>query len=131
MTKPAMRHHEPESATSFHPVQRLTGPMIEAWVHNSEAYAKACLAWQEEVLRFWGSRLQWDGRVTEAFAKCKTLSEIAEVQRSWATEAAQEYFDEATRLTQLAAKCVPSWIPGMPHQSEPQAASQPVAHAAE
>lgn len=131
MSKHSVPHHNPGSSQTFRPARVPTGPMVEAWLHSGEAYAQACLACQQEVLRFLGSRLQWDSRVTEAFAKCKTLSEVADVQRSWAMETAQEYFDEATRLTQLAAKCVPSWIPGMPHKSEPQATSEPVAHAAE
>lgn len=87
------------------------GRFIEALMHGSEAYTKAVLAWQTELLRFLGSRLQWDGRVGEALAQCKTLAELAEVQRDWAMSTAQDYFEELNRLTRLGAKIIPSWLP--------------------
>lgn len=111
MTRPAIRHHESASATPTQPVQGVTGPAIGAWVHSGEAYAKAWLAWQQEVLRFWGSRLQWDGQVSAAFAKCRTLGEFAEVQQDWAMSTARDYFEELTRLAQVGANLVPSWVP--------------------
>ncbi len=99
------------STQPFASMAEMNGPVLEALMHSGEAYAKACLAWQEEVCRFFGSRLQWDGRVSAALAKCRTLTELAEIQQDWAKTAAQDYFDEVGRLTQIASGFVPSWLP--------------------
>lgn len=115
MTKTSSSHAA-EMARPGQPFATQSGPMIDALLHGSEAYAKAALAWQQEVLRFMGSRLQWDGRAGEALGKCRTLTEVAEVQRDWAMSAAQDYFEEANRLIQLAAKLVPSWMPSPVHR---------------
>ncbi len=107
MTKPSAQHVSWPSAS----IQGINGPMIEALVHSGEAYAKAWLAWQEEVCRFFGSRLQWDGRVAAALAKCRSLDELAEIQQDWAMTAARDYVDEMGRLTQIASSLVPAWLP--------------------
>jgi hypothetical protein len=120
MTKPAMRHHEPESPAPSQPMQGQSNPLSDIWVHNWEAYAKAWLSWQQEVLRFWGARLQWDGQVSGAFAKCRTMSELAEIQQDWAMSTARDYAEELTRLAQAGANLVPSWMPGAaPHPETP------------
>ncbi len=130
MSKQSTAHRAPDMPTPFPPVAALNGQFVEAFMHTGEAYAKACVEWQQEILRFMGSRLQWDGRVGEALAKCKTVSEIAEVQRDWAMSTAQEYFDEANRLAQLATRLVPSWMPSAAHRSAESKAEAPP-HAAE
>jgi hypothetical protein len=37
-----------------------------------------------------------------AFAKCRTWTEAAELQRDWATKTTQDYFEEGRRLLRLA-----------------------------
>jgi hypothetical protein len=109
--------HAADTLRAALPPEALNGRFLEALMHGSEAYTKAILAWQTELLRFLGSQLQWDGRVGEALAKCRTLAEVAEVQRDWAMTAARDYVDELDRLTQLAAKIVPSWMPVTVHRA--------------
>ena len=111
MTNPSAQNRPAQMAMPFATVTAINGPMIDALMHSGEAYAKACLAWQEEVCRFFGSRLQWDGRVSAALAKCRTFSELAEIQQDWAVTAARDYFDEASRLTQIASSFMPAWLP--------------------
>ncbi len=118
MTKSSAQHRVPDSTLPFGATAAMNGPMLEALMHSGEAYTKACLAWQQEVYRFLGSRLNWDGRVTAALAKCRTLSELAEVQQDWAMTAARDYFDEANRLAQIASSFVPSWLPCAAPRSE-------------
>lgn len=129
MTKQSAAYDAPEARLSFQPMTALHGPFFEALIHTGQAYAAACLEWQQEVLRFAGSRLQWDGKVGEALAKCRTPSEVVEVQRDWAMSTAQEYFDEANRLAQIATKFVPSWMPSPARHHGVEA--RPESHAAE
>jgi hypothetical protein len=121
MTKPSPQHFGSPSGS----IHGVNGPMIDALMHSGEAYAKACLAWQEEVCRFLGSRLQWDGRVTAALAKCRSLTELAEIQQDWARTTAQDYVEEVGRLTQIASSLVPAWLPrAAPRPASPQ--SRPI-----
>ena len=115
--------HAADTLEAAVPPEALNDRFIEALMHGSEAYTKAVLAWQTELLRFLGSRLQWDGRVGEALAQCRTPVEVAELQRDWAMTAARDYFDEINRLTQLAAKIVPSWMPAAVHRDGGPAAA--------
>lgn len=112
MTKQSTTHRgTADTQLPFPPLPALEGSFLHALIHNGEAYAKACLEWQQEVLRFASSRLQWDGQVGDALAKCKTFEDVAEVQKNWAMTTAQDYFNEANRLVQIATKCIPSWMP--------------------
>ncbi len=111
MSKQSTAHRTLDTSAVLAPMAALNGSFMNAFVHAGEAYAQACLEWQQEILRFVGSRFQCDGRVGEALAKCKTAGDIAEVQKNWLMAAAQEYSDEANRLTQIATKFVPSWMP--------------------
>lgn len=111
MSKASTAHHATEAPLRFPSLPAWDGSFFDVLIHSGEAYAKACLEVQQEVLRFAGTRLKWDGQVGEALAKCKNLGDFAEVQRSWVMATAQDYFDEANRLTQLAAKCIPSYLP--------------------
>lgn len=111
MSKQATSHHKQASATAAPPTADLTGRAFEAWIHGGEAYVRAWLAWQQEVLCFFGSRLRWDGQVSAALSKCRTLSEVAEVQQDWAISTARDYLDEINRLMVAGARLVPSWMP--------------------
>lgn len=111
MTRLSTVHRISEPAAQSQPMTGVAGSMVDAFMHSSEAYTRAWLAWQEEVLRFLGSRLQWDGKVSAAFAKCRTVAELAEIQQDWALRTARDYFDEVGRLMQRAAHLVPSWMP--------------------
>lgn len=111
MTQQSAAYRAAEPTHPFAPGSALNGSLLSVFTNTGEAYAKAWLEWQQELMRFVSSRLQWDGRVGEALAKCKTLSDVVEVQKDWAMTTAQDYFDEVSRLTQIATKCVPSWMP--------------------
>ncbi len=58
--------------------------------------------------------------MSAAVAKCRTLTELAEIQQDWVMTAAQDYFDEANRLAQIASSFVPSWLPGAAPRPEIQ-----------
>lgn len=58
------------------------GPMIAAFGQASEACAKACLEWQQEVTRFIGSRLKAAAETQHSLAKCQTWADVLKVQQN-------------------------------------------------
>ena len=65
---------------------------------------ETCAAWNGEVFRFASDRLRQDSELGLALAKCRDLTEAAELQRDWATKATQDYFEEGRRLMRLATR---------------------------
>jgi hypothetical protein len=96
--------------TSFPLTPAFNSAFLDTFTRTGETCAKAYLAWQDELFRFMASRLQRDGKVSQALASSKMLDEAAEVQRDWLQSTVQNYVDEANRLTQLAAKMAPAWM---------------------
>ena len=62
-------------------------------------------------MRFINDRLQWDSRIGEALAGCKTFGDFAEMQKNWMMTTAQDYFEEVNRLVQFGWKLLPSVSP--------------------
>ena len=120
MTKPSTAHRAADAPLPLPPLPVWDASFFNALIHGGEAYAKTCLELQQELLRFAGTRLKWDGQVNDALARCKNFADFAEVQKSWLMTTAQDYFDEVNRLTQIAARCIPSYLPFTAlHRAEP------------
>ena len=111
MTSHTARRASPETAASFDPIAALGGPLQESFMTAGEAYAKACKAWQEEMVRFIGERFEFAREVGESLTKCRTPSDFAEVQKNCIMATAQDCFEQANRLAQLTYKFLPSWLP--------------------
>jgi len=111
MTSAPGRHGDADTAAPFHPLAAFSGPVLDNLMRTGEAYAKACLAWQEEILRFVGARVECARDAGESLAKCESPGDFAELQKTWMMTAAQDYFEGANRLAQLTYKLLPSWLP--------------------
>ncbi len=94
----------PLSFTPFVPaVSPFRNPMFDIFTAASESYARACQAWQQEIVRFTVNRFQNDSVFGQKLATCQNWADAAQVQQDWAASMAQDFMDEGTRLAQLAS----------------------------
>ena len=96
--------------TPFQPLNAFNGALLENVTEATQAYAKGCIEFQQEILRFITSRLQWDSKVGQAFASCKTVAELTEMQKDWLESTTREYVDEAGQLFRLGSKLATQWM---------------------
>jgi ElaB/YqjD/DUF883 family membrane-anchored ribosome-binding protein len=89
---------QPAAAAAF-----LNGPMFGALARGSEAYSRALLNWQSELLRFATSRLRTDTEFGRSLVGVRDWTDATRLQQSWLNNALQDYIDEAGRLFRLAA----------------------------
>lgn len=78
------------------------GPMFEAAARTSNAYSKAYLAWQDELLRSTSTRLQRDTEFGNNLLKCDKWADAARLQQSWVASAVEDYVSQANKLFTLA-----------------------------
>jgi len=94
------------------PIAAFGGAAAESFARTCEACANGATTINAEVMSFMNNSLSRDIELTQAMAKCENWSGVVDVQQEWARQATQEYFAEATRLVQLAAKLTEeSWEP--------------------
>lgn len=86
------------------------GPAMATLGQAGEAYVKGCIEWQQEIARFIGARLEEDRRTQQSLSECRSLSDMAKVQQSWASAAAKAYAEEAGNLTQIVSRCAQQGI---------------------
>jgi hypothetical protein len=82
------------------------GELTAALGQAGEAYTKAWLDWQREVMRFVGARLDQDRLTQESLTECRSLADLTKAQADWTLRTARDYLDESTRLTQIASQLV-------------------------
>ena len=63
----------------------------------SEAYG----SWQEELARFLDQRSRANQRSFQALISARDMADVVRIQQEWALQAATDYTEEVTRLTQL------------------------------
>jgi hypothetical protein len=88
----------PGAAAAF-----LNGPVLGAVARGGEAYGRALLGWQNELLRFAEGRLRADTDLGRSLVGCRDWAEVARLQQSWLSATLQDYVDEVGRLFRLAA----------------------------
>jgi hypothetical protein len=87
----------PTAAAAF-----LNGPVFGAMGRGSEAYGRALLAWQSELLRFTSARLRNDTEFGRSLIGCRDWQDAARLQQAWLSGTVQDYVDQAGRLLRLA-----------------------------
>lgn len=112
------------SFTPFVPaVSPFSNPMFDIFAAAGESYARACQAWQQEIVRFTVNRFQNDSVFGQKLATCQNWTDAAQVQQEWAAAMARDFMDEGNRLAQLAstlgAEMTAAATPGMPPQAAP------------
>jgi hypothetical protein len=96
------RHEKPESLQPFAAAALLNGPVLGAVSRGGEAYSRALLSWQSELLRFASERLRNDTEFGRSLIGCRDLMDASRLQQSWLSTTLQDYVDEAGRLFRLA-----------------------------
>jgi hypothetical protein len=94
------------AAEQFAGLAAWANPML-AWGEASEAYLKAYAAWQKEMSRFIGARVDADVAARKSLAECNTLADAAKLQQDWAAATVNDYMNESGRLMEIAARCIP------------------------
>ncbi len=98
------------------PFAAFNGAAAETLVRTCQAYTSGATSMNAEVMSFLNNRLNRDVKLGEAVCKCENLAGVVNLQQEWARQATQEYFAEAGKLVQLAAKLAQeSWEPVYQH----------------
>lgn len=115
--------YEMPAFTPFMPaVSPFRNPLFDIFAAAGENYAKACQAWQQELVRFTVSRFQNDSKFTQRLSACQNWADAAQVQQEWAATMAQDFMEEGTRLSQLASTLGAELVtPPAAEQPAPQA----------
>ncbi len=102
--------------------QETMSPMDAMMASNSEGFETAIESQRavldgmaeigQEVMTFMTRRLQEDMEVSSSLMACKTPEEAFQVQRRFAETATREYFEEARKVMELAARVArDGWAP--------------------
>lgn len=86
------------------PVAAVNGAAAQAFVRTCQAYTNGATTMNAEMMSFMNQRLNRDIEFTQSMSKCENWAGVVDVQQKWARQATEEYFAEASKLVQLAAK---------------------------
>lgn len=123
MAKQATAQNATLKVPAFMPLHTpLNGSLASALAHTGEVVSDACAKWQHEVMDFVGARLKADQDLQAALTGCETTTDLARVQRDWATAAAEAYMEQSSRLMSIgmaaARESISTWL-DTAHQGEP------------
>lgn len=104
MTKHAIHNIDSSARAPWEGLTTWNGTFATALGRAGAVYTKAWLEWQQELVRFAGTRLEDDRLVQESLSECRDLGAMTKAQQDWALKAASDYFEEATRLAQIASR---------------------------
>jgi hypothetical protein len=80
----------------------LNSPVFDSFARTSEAYSRAWLAWQRELLDFASLQLHSGAELGQALVQTRDPMDLARLQQEWIASTVQAYADEANRLMRLA-----------------------------
>lgn len=93
-------------------IAAFSGAAAENFVRACEACTNGAATVNAEVMSFINTRLSQDVDLGDAIINCDNWAGVVNVQQEWARQAMQEYFAEASRLIEFAAKLTQeSWDP--------------------
>jgi len=88
------------------------GEGIETAMESQRAVMDGMAEIGQEVMTFMNHRLQEDMEASRSLMACTTPEEAFHVQRRFAETATREYFDEARKVMELAARIArDGWAP--------------------
>jgi Phasin protein len=103
-TEPSMPVEASASAETSAPMMAAGGQVMGQWLSGMTELS-------QEIARFTQQRLQEDAEAWMQLASCRSVEEAFACQQRFAETAMKQYFDEATRVSQLLAGLA-SW-PGL------------------
>jgi hypothetical protein len=84
-------------------MSEATFPTATTWMMQAadgcQACVEACTSWQKELAQFADRRFAENRRTWNAFMGSRDFADALKVQQQWASQAASDYTQEATRLT--------------------------------
>jgi hypothetical protein len=80
----------------------LNSPVFGSFTRSSEAYSRAWLAWQHELLDFASLQLRSGAELGQALVQTRDPMDLARLQQEWIASTIRAYADEASRLMRLA-----------------------------
>ncbi len=98
-TLPPRPQRKPKAAPP--PAEIGQSPAFEASQHAWEHWLNSLTELSREIVQFTQHRLQEDTEAWMRFAACRSPDEAFACQQRFTEAAMKEYFDEATRLSQL------------------------------
>ncbi len=111
-----------QTRTSTPPSQEMPAPMaafvagngegIETAMESQRAVLDGMAEISQEMMTFMSHRLQEDMEASKSLMACTTPEEAFQVQRRFAETATREYFDEARKVMEMAARVArDGWAP--------------------
>lgn len=111
-TKSKTQTTQASAREALDPIAAFNGAAAETFVRTCQAYTNGSTTMNAEMMSFLNKRLNRDIEIMQAMSKCENWAGVVNVQQKWARQATEEYFAEASRLVQLAAKLTEeSWEP--------------------
>jgi hypothetical protein len=110
---------KPRAVEFFPGAAAWTNPMMGAWGDAGGTCLRACVAWQQEVSRFFGARIEADIAAQKSLVECRNLADAAKLQQDWLATAVNDYVNEAGRLVEIMSSCVPA-AQAAPEPSRPR-----------
>ncbi len=103
-TKSKTQTTQGSAREALDPIAAFNGAAAETFVRTCQAYTNGATTMNAEMMSFMNNRLNRDIEFTQAMSKCENWAGVVNVQQKWARQATEEYFTEASRFVQLAAK---------------------------
>lgn len=119
-TMPA-RPQRKQKAAETPPGEAGHSPAFEAGQQAWERWLTSMTELSRELVQFTQHRLQEDAEAWMRFASCRSPDEAFTCQQRFTEMALKEYFDEATRLSQLIAGMASWSLPAARSSSGPSA----------
>ena len=95
------------------------GEGIETAMESQRAVLDGMAEIGQEMVSFMNRRFQEDMEVSKSLLACKTPEEAFNLQRRFAETATREYFEEARKVMELAARVArDGWAPVERHTTE-------------
>lgn len=103
-TKSKTQTTQASAREALDPIAAFNGAAAETFVRTCQAYTNGATTMNAEMMSFMNNRLNSGIEFTQAMSKCENWAGVVDVQQKWARQATEEYFAEASRFVQLAAK---------------------------
>lgn len=71
------------------------------WIHSNEIVMTGTFDIARQIMSFGQARLEADLQTLKTLVGCRDFKDVAECQRQFAEQAAEQYMDQATKLTRL------------------------------
>ena len=97
-----MATHEYRGQRQQSPEASDGAALVQACTQGAQAALAGNGAVQQELMRFWSTRMNRNMETLRDICRCRDLAAVQKAQADWYQNTAQDYFEEYARLTGLA-----------------------------